>query len=361
MCLFPTLRPNKKYVANKKNGGNVPVCIDERTKWVPTKCGNCMECRKAIAREWQIRLLEEIRNDNTGKMVTLTFSTESLKKLAKDKYVAGSTGYEKDNAIAKRALRLFNERWRKKNKVAIKHWVITELGGGTWEHMHMHGILWTTESREEIQAKWDYGKVHFGDWVNEQTVTYCTKYVYKKDPEHPNYKSRVLTSPGMGKGYTKRIDARNNKYKVGETKEYYKTRTGHKVALPVYWRNKLYTEEERERLWIEKLDKQERWVDGRLIDISKGDENYWKALKEARKKNKRLGYKDDSKDWDKIKYENQLRQLKINERLKGEANPQERLTSLRAGEKHLAVMRGGEGAEDSTTSGMAMPRSKEWE
>lgn len=318
MCLYPTLRKNKKYTITKKNGGNVPVLRDQRTGWVPTKCGKCMECRKAISRDWSIRMMEELREDKRGVMVTLTFNTKSLRKLAKHKNVAGTKGYNKDNAIAKQALRYFNERWRKKYKKALKHWLVTELGGGTWEHMHMHGILWTNESREEIKEKWGYGNIVFGEWVNEQTVNYCIKYIYKKDEKHQTYQPIVLTSPGIGSGYIKRKDSERNKYIEGKTKEYYTTREGLKIALPVYWRNKLYTDEEREKLWIEKLDKQERWVDGIKIDMSKGDKEYWKILKEARRKNKRLGYGDDEKDWDKIKYENQLRQLKLDERFGNE-------------------------------------------
>ena len=36
--------------------------------------------------------------------------------------------------------------------------------------------------------------------------------------------------------------------------------TGHKIAIPMYWRNKLYTDEEKEKLWIHKLDQETRYV-----------------------------------------------------------------------------------------------------
>ena len=42
----------------------------------------------------------------------------------------------------------------------------------------------------------------------------------------------------------KRTDWVKNKFNPnGETREYYKTETGHKQALPIYWRNKIYSEE----------------------------------------------------------------------------------------------------------------------
>ena len=43
----------------------------------------------------------------------MTFSTESLKELDKE-IPEGVEGYERDNRIAAKAIRLFTERWRKK-------------------------------------------------------------------------------------------------------------------------------------------------------------------------------------------------------------------------------------------------------
>lgn len=63
------------------------------------------------------------------------------------------------------------------------------------------------------------------------------------------------------------------------------------------------------------LDKNERWVMGQKVCIKNNEEEYYKALKEARKKNKRLGYGNDETDWNKKRYENERRKLKINERI----------------------------------------------
>ena len=40
-------------------------------------------------------------------------------------------------------------------------------------------------------------------------------------------------------------------------------------------------------------------------------EDYYKGLKEAQRKNKRLGFGDNIKNWDKQQYEEQQRQLRI--------------------------------------------------
>ena len=57
----------------------------------------------------------------------------------------------------------------------------------------------------------------------------------------------------MGKGYLKSKNKERNTYKEDEeTDETYRTRQGLKLALPIYYRNYIYNEEEREKLWIEK-------------------------------------------------------------------------------------------------------------
>lgn len=370
MCFFPTLIKNKKYTPNKKNGGIIPPVLDKRTLAVPIGCGNCLECRKAKAKEWQVRLLEDVRHHKNGKFITLTFSNESIKKLAKevtqkttkvkiiDKYEVDETGtlqpiykcktfvdkngnlrkrykyktvteeiilkgYETDNAIAKLGVRKFLERWRKQHGKSMRHWFITELGHNGTENIHLHGIVWTDENVREIAKKWDYGFIWIGEkdgnkiknYVTEKTVNYITKYVHKIDLDHREYKSIVLTSAGIGAGYMERLDCQRNKYNGEKTREYYTTRTGHKMSLPIYWRNKIYSDEERELLWLQKLDKEERWVGGEQISIKHGYEEYYKTLEHYRRKNERLGYGTSTIDWCRKKYEEQLRNLLTQQRI----------------------------------------------
>ena len=37
--------------------------------------------------------------------------------------------------------------------------------------------------------------------------------------------------------------------------------------MPIYYRNKIYTEEEKEKLWLIKLDNEERWVENAKDEI----------------------------------------------------------------------------------------------
>jgi hypothetical protein len=374
MCLYPRLIRNRKYTVTDKNGGNVPEVKDNRVLSVPIGCGKCGECRKQKANQWRVRLLEDIRVNKGGNFMTLTFSDKSLieldEKITKTGVFGGQLkGYDRDNEICSIAVRRFTERWRKKYGKTIRHWLVTELGQEKTERVHMHGILWLDEkpkgydgwkkkeqitykiydkehefgknkvswyeyNKEQIKdldEKWGYGIVRIGDgkgknYISEESIHYFIKYVHKTDKKHKEYTSKIYTSKGIGRNYTKRSDIKRNEYKKeGGTIETYKTRTGIELGLPIYYRNKIYTDDEKEELWLEKLDKKVRWVDGVRVDISEGEEEYYKLLEVKRARNKRLGYGDDAKNWELKKYENDRRNLKKIERYeklygKGQAN-----------------------------------------
>lgn len=308
MCLYPKLIKNKRYTVTKKNGGIIPPIFDERTLYVPIGCGKCIECMKQKKRNWQVRLLEEIKHDKTGKFVTLTFSEEALEDLGNNISIKNLNSII-ENEIATLAVRRFLERWRKKHKKSVKHWFITELGHNGTERIHIHGVIFTNEI-EDIKVLWKYGHIWIGDYVNEKTINYIVKYCNKLDTQHKGYIPKIMTSAGIGKKFIERIDSRINKFKGDETIEYYKTNDGSKLSLPIYYRNKLYSEEERQMLWINKLDQQVRYVGGEKIDVSNNDNEYNKALDYYRKLNKRLGYGSDEIEWSKSTFVENREKLK---------------------------------------------------
>lgn len=324
MCLYPRLIENRKYRANKKNGGIIPPIKDHRTRFVPIGCQTCLECRKQKSREWMVRLQEDIKTNTNAKFVTLTFSTESLQKLwQENSSLQELKGYDLDNGLCTRAVRLFLERWRKKYKRSLRHWLVTELGHGNTEHVHIHGIVWTN-NLTDIEKIWKYGYVWIGNikngklenYVNSRTVNYVTKYMTKMDEKHLNYKPIVLCSPAIGQNYTKTGNFRTNRYNGTRTNETYRTSTGHKIALPIYWRNKLYTDEEREQLWLQKLDTKTRYVCGEKISVADNEDTYYNVLVFHRKRTKKLGYPDPEMIWSKKSYEEARRRMLQEQRLK---------------------------------------------
>lgn len=320
MCLYPRLAKNPKYKPNKKNKGKPPKCEDERQLWIPVACGECIECRRAKAREWTMRLYEELRDDKNASFVTMTFSEEAYQKLGEDvmeqiaeiedENEAQKKMEDIENQIAKRAIELWRKRVNKQRRQTYRHWLITELGHEGTERLHIHGIIWGIENKETIEKLWSYGWVDTGEYVDGRTINYIVKYVTKIDKGHPRFKGKIFTSKGIGSGYLKRRDAKKHRYNKEETNETYRTPNGKKINLPIYFRNKLYTEEQREKLWANKLDKQERWVRGERIDVSTRDgmKQYFKALEWHRIKNKELGY-GQLRDWNREIYTDTLKSL----------------------------------------------------
>jgi hypothetical protein len=314
MCLYPKIIKNRKYIPNKKNGGVVPAVNDERALWLPAGCGKCMECCKQKARGWQVRLHEEIKsNKKKAHFVTFTFSEEAMQELDNE-VDERLKGYDRDNEISRIAVRRFTERWRKAKTKTIRHWLVTELGTTKTERLHIHGIVWTEEP-ELLKEKWKYGLIYLGDYVNSKTVNYIVKYLYKIDKMHTEYKPKMYVSQGIGKKYLESRNVAKNKFNEKDTDEAYITKQGTRLGLPVYYRNKIYNEDQREKLWMHKLDENIRYVDGEKVDVSINDKEYFKLLNEKRIKNKRLGYGDNQINWSKKKYEQEKRNLKRKERI----------------------------------------------
>ena len=325
MCLYPRLGINPKYKTNSKNGGVIASVSDSRILYVPWSCGECIECRKQKARDWKVRLLEDILWHKNGQFVTLTMSNEEYKKLYDicENKENKTEGYDRDNEIATLAVKRFRERWRKETGKSPRHWLVTELGHKGTENIHLHGVIWTNEHKL-ISKHWKYGWVWDGyskngqrlNYVNEKTIGYTVKYIHKQDLQHKGYKSIVLTSAGIGKNYIKSSAAERNRFRGNDTIETYKMRNGYEIAMPKYLREKLYTEEEREKLWIKKLDEQVRYVLGQKIDVSKNMDECKAMLEIARRTSKEMGYKtkEDKERWK--YYENQIRKIAQETRLK---------------------------------------------
>lgn len=313
MCLYPILIKNPKYKENKKNGGVIPPLTDNRVTTIPIGCGVCIECLRKKGNEWKVRLKEEYNNQELkAHFVTLTFNEESLielEKLAIEKMKKlDREKYSLENEVATVAIRRFTENWRSKFKKTIRHWVCTELGHKNTERLHMHGIMWTNESEEEIQNKWLYGNIYFGKYVNEKTINYIIKYITKTDKDHKGYIPKILCSKGIGKEYLTPRNMEKHKYDKENTNKKYKNRNGTEVELPKYYKNKLYTDEQKEELWKYEMDKKEYWVCGEMIKIKdrtdkRGLKVYRDLIEHYRKLNKELGFGDRSKEFNKQRFE----------------------------------------------------------
>lgn len=274
MCLYPTFIKNPKYKPNKKNKGKPPVCLDRRLYYIPAKCGCCIECRKEKQREWRVRLEEELRS-NFGYFITLTISPEGIKEIEEK---TGLKWEENPNEIATKALRLFLERARKETGKSIRHWCVTELGEKK-DRIHLHGIFYGQRSAELIKKHWKYGFSFIGQYCNSRSINYMTKYMLKVDIKHPTFKQIVLVSPGIGAGYMDRLDYlwQKQNYKKIEVATY-TFRNGTKMAMPKYYKDKIFSEREKEVMWVNNLNRGLLWIYGEKVKA-----NDWKTIDNLRR------------------------------------------------------------------------------
>lgn len=259
-CLNPRRRKNPKYLPNKKNNFTPQFCPDPRLRYITFPCGKCFECRKRYSSDWRFRLHQEFLHSSSKRFhfVTLTFSNEWLDKLRygyftdRGNWIDG-VGDVSDNDLATVAVRRFLERYRKKYKVSLRHFFITELGGLNGR-IHLHGIIidckcghWSKSGKyyadlDTFNSIWQYGFTWFG-WCNSKTINYVTKYITKFDEYNPEFRPIVLVSPGFGKDYVCHTTVSLHRhFDNGNGMWYVTTSTGHHIAIPRYLKLKLFTE-----------------------------------------------------------------------------------------------------------------------
>ena len=123
MCYFTKKVLNKRFLPNRKNGWNPPVCTDERFRYVEVECEHCFECRKKKRREWRIRNYEQLKETPIAIFFTGTVSPQRYE------YICKQYGYKndgsQDNEIITKIQRLFLERIRKEKGYSITHQTYT--------------------------------------------------------------------------------------------------------------------------------------------------------------------------------------------------------------------------------------------
>lgn len=269
MCLYPTKIENPRY----RKRSDVHPAI----KYVTAKCGKCIECRQARAREWQQRLYEECEDTKwPHSFITLTVRDDVAKEFGIDytgprKESELPELYKKENLMIKK----LTQRWRlkcNKNNIKQRHFFVTEHGETRTERIHIHGILWA-EDLKKAAGQWTYGIADVGE-MRDATIPYIVKYMYKEQTGHPDYKSIILTTPGIGKGYIQRKGLAN-RWKGEKTDFTYRLPSGRRVALCDYYMKKLYKRWQLESRRIQMSKKGLRWVRGLEYHITNPEEEYF--------------------------------------------------------------------------------------
>lgn len=152
--------------------------------------------------------------------------------------------------LDKRDCQLFFKRLRRAHKNQdrkIKYYLCGEYGGRTMRP-HYHIILFNC-SIELLQGAWDKGRVHYGV-VSGASVGYTLKYMCKprKIPMFrgdDRLKEFSLMSKKLGVNYVTESMVKWHKKDVGN-RMYCNLTDGRKIAMPRYYKEKIFTPEERE-------------------------------------------------------------------------------------------------------------------
>jgi len=206
-------------------------------------CGKCPPCLKRRVSGWSFRLMQEGKRSASAWFVTLTYNSDNLQ--------FSNKGFKN---LYKKDLQDFFKRLRKRMPdVPIKYYAVGEYGTINMRP-HYHAIMFNVDPHA-VQMAWSkngksMGDLHFGD-VNGATIGYTLKYMSKpsKIPLHKNddrTKEFSLMSKGLGENY---ITVTTNRWHTRSLlNRMYLNVDGKKIAMPRYYKDRLYTETERQTI-----------------------------------------------------------------------------------------------------------------
>ena len=226
-----------------------PFIVKDKMKncSIPVPCGRCPECHKRRANGWAFRLMQEEKRATSAFFITLTYDTAHV-PITKSGYLS----------LDKRDCQLMLKRLRKDvsklypENPPLKYYLAGEYGGKGWRP-HYHIILFNLPPTEimMVEKHWQKGKIQGGS-VTAASVAYTLKYMCKpkRVPVHRN-DDRLpefgLMSKGLGEAYL--TDAVKRFHKADLTNRMVLTiEEGKKIAMPRYYKLKLYTEQERKTI-----------------------------------------------------------------------------------------------------------------
>lgn len=243
-CIIPRRIINRRYVKiAKENNEDVDQYSNREDYYVDVPCGRCINCLNSYMTKWRTRLFHEYEYMSTEQrrnsyFITLTFRNDVL--------------YKKDFDVYKCKYK-FIDRLRKSVGSTPRYFLITEYGDQTLR-LHLHGIIFDCNFPiHELGKYWTYGFVDY-EYLTDTRIKYITSYITKYSDDviiNPKYIQRVFCSPGLGKKYTE--DKDNIRYHHpadGVLNPILQNSTQHLIAMPRYYRNKIFTDDEREDMSI---------------------------------------------------------------------------------------------------------------
>lgn len=219
------------------------------------------------------RIHHEMRTqEHPGWFITLTYDEKHVKRVAGGRL-----------SLRFRDVQLLLKKIRK-HKHYAKYICVGEYGSQTLRP-HYHLILWTSASPSEIQNLWSRGIAHFGK-VSMASAMYTLKYIIQPKQRDVDgiEKTRAQFSRGLGLGY---LSSAVYEY---HTQDYenpvlVSRIDGQQVALPRYYRKKIFTKyqlrKEAQRIKWDTIRKRRRYMRKLIASGVKDTKMYIMGLRQC--------------------------------------------------------------------------------
>lgn len=217
-------------------------------KQVPVPCGKCEACLARRARDWMIRLKEEMKDASYACFVTLTYDDEHLPRQDRKVYdwmIDQEVTFKNVAVHRVRDCQLFLKRLRKDNPdVKIRYFLVSEFGPRTLRP-HYHAIVFNLPrcrcTKAYISSKWQNGFVEVSK-VTEGRIAYVTKYCFGSTTLPywlPKNFTKMSLKPAIGykwyENYKKQLES------VDEDEAHYFA-NGYSLPAPSYYVRKFKKE-----------------------------------------------------------------------------------------------------------------------
>lgn len=270
-----------------------PFYLDHMPE-IPIPCGKCPQCLMRKTSAWSFRIMEENKVSKSAYFITLTYDNEhvpiignrlSLSPMINNiriKNISKLWITPKKKLIKKKITKLFVHKSKSKSNditnffkkirkygEKVRFYGVGEYGSETWRP-HYHFIIFNLNDIDNLFKAWNKGFIHIGE-VEPASIQYTLKYISKgkKIPQYegdPREKEQTYISNNIGKSF---VNERTKKFLKGNIKKtYLTTDEGFKIPIPNYYKNLIYTEEERKE--------QSQYIRREMKTIELKDRKNWK-------------------------------------------------------------------------------------
>lgn len=210
---------------------------------VPVPCGKCPNCKRRRVDSWVFRMLQEDKVSTSSYFITLTYDTRFV-PISENGFMTLRKSDFQDYMKRLRKLCVGDQ---------IKYYAVGEYGTQK-SRPHYHAIVFNVTDPANFERAWMLGGTLIGrtqvDTVTGDSIAYVVKYIdksiYKRKHSRDDRVSEFsLMSKRLGASY---LSDQVVRYHKADLSRLYVTRPGgFRSALPRYYREKIYTDEEKRK------------------------------------------------------------------------------------------------------------------